>query len=361
MPNFLTEFAGDAWDAITGAVGGAVDLAGSTLDATVRGTQIATGTTSIDDSSLGQSQYDFTSRVFPADLGNEDTAHYMVININVPVRSGQIRSAFTNATNFQTLLPNEASKVDVLRFGQGVENFGGASRGVFSVPRFTRRIAESIALYMPSPLTYTSMNQYEDISMTALAGNIGMAGAGIVGAGIGAFIGGRGGPAGAIAGAATGSSLASSLASAAGDVVGTASTLTGYPINPRVEVLFSTTPQRQFMFEVLLAPRNEKESQTIEEIIKTLRFHAAPEIDQQTLGLTFIPPAEFDITFYNKGNHNDHLPMINTCVLERIDVDYAPFDGKYTTFKNGYPIGVRLSLGFREVEIVHKLRVLQGF
>ena len=39
----------------------------------------------IDDSTLGQSEYDFRYRVFPADLANDYVGHYMIININVPV------------------------------------------------------------------------------------------------------------------------------------------------------------------------------------------------------------------------------------------------------------------------------------
>ena len=133
-------------------------------------TQTATGTYSVDDNTLTQSKYDFTSRVFPADLANEDQGHYMVININVPVyaSSGGKRTSI-NLPGTGTLLPDEYSTVDVLRFGD-VPNAGGATRGIFSVPRFTRRIAESIALHMPSQIIYTGQNDYEDISLTSLGG-----------------------------------------------------------------------------------------------------------------------------------------------------------------------------------------------
>jgi hypothetical protein len=95
-------------------------------------------------------------------------------------------------------------------------------------------------------------------------------------------------------------------------------------------------------------------------IIRTLRFHAAPELDSVTAGFTYIPPAEFDITFFNKGVENTAIPRINTCVMDRIEVDYAP-TGVYSTFSNGHPVAARLSLGMREIEVVHKRRVLQGF
>jgi len=142
-------------------------------------------------------------------------------------------------------------------------------------------------------------------------------------------------------------------------VVGGASKLLQAPINPMVEILFSNTTVRVFVMEFLMSPRNEEESKTIHSIIKTLRFHAAPEIGELS-GVTWIPPAEFDITFFNKGVENMNLLRINTCVLERVEVDYAP-QGIYSTFRNGHPVAVRLSLAFRELEPVHKKRVLQGF
>ena len=98
----------------------------------------------------------------------------MVININVPTTvGGSPRGAFTG-TPFQTLLGNDSSKVDVLRFGN--VSVPGAPNAVnapaFSLPRFTKRIAESIALYMPSGLVYNSQNKYEEISMTAIGGKV---------------------------------------------------------------------------------------------------------------------------------------------------------------------------------------------
>jgi hypothetical protein len=137
------------------------------------------------------------------------------------------------------------------------------------------------------------------------------------------------------------------------------------PINPAVEVIFSTTYLRSFNFTFNFAPRNEQESLALQAIIRTLRFHAAPEINTggaggYGIGLTWIPPAEFDITFFNKGVENFALPRINTCVLERIDVNYSPFD-RYATFSNGHPVAVNMMLQFREVEVIHKARVVKGF
>ena len=305
----------------------------------------------VTDDSLNQSEYDFSWLAFPNDIGANYNGHYMVININVPTKAdNSLRASPSSQKFFDVVTPVKYSKVDTLRFSTSanftnINNVASGPQGEgLSIPRFTRRIKQSIALFMPNALVYSSQNAYEDISLTSLAGTLGV---GIIGE-LAKILPNRAG------------AFVTGVLNTAGSVIGQVSRLTQNPINPRVEILYATTPQRTFTFEVLMAPRNANESLTLFNIVKTLRFHSAPEISDQFAGLTFIPPAEFDITFFNKGVENTNIPRINTCVLERIDVDYAPA-GPYSTFNNGHPVAVRLSMGFREVEIVHKNRILQGF
>jgi hypothetical protein len=303
---------------------------------------------------LAQSRYNFNYTVFPEDLGMDYQGHYMVININVPTKGikssglalGQAAGAYTS---YFTEVDN-VSKLDVLRYGKykipgapnaalaptlggfslpnplpfGPENFDIPSIP-FSLARNTRRIAESIALFMPTPLIFNQQNAYEEVSLTALAGKL-------------------------------------TVGASATELARTASQIGQTPINPLVEIIFATSVQRTFTFEVLMAPRNERESWAIKKIIQTIRFHGAPEINNSPgLGALWIPPADFDITFFNKGVENTNILRINTCVLERCEVDYSPTSGIYSTFRNGHPVAVRLSLGFRELEPIHKARVVAGF
>ncbi len=325
-----------ATDVASAAVDVMEEVGGRFLD-TVTGIKVD------DPTGLEQSRYDFTYRVFPEDLAMQDNSHYMIININVPTdRGGNSRSNYFPGT----VLRNEFSKVDNLRFNTafgsspfGKSPIGGllptnGAREALSLPRNTRRIAESIALHMPNGgLVYTEDNTYESASLTSMAGSIVQAAGRAVGAG-------------AVTGAVT-------------SAISGGSRLVGYPVNPRIEVLFATRPQRQWMFEVFLAPRSVNETIAVREIIRTLRYHAAPEITGG--GFFFIPPAEFDITFFRQGSENRSLPRINTCVLEKIDIDYAPQGGIYSTFRDGSPVAIRLSMGFREIEILHRRRIIQGF
>jgi hypothetical protein len=362
QPGYIDRAWNWATDTVQGLWNGAVDSATKPWDAVAA-----------DDNTLSQSRYDFTYRAFPSDLGMEYAGHYMVININVPItvdsaRFGGRPEAATQINPRQfTMLENEFSKVDVLRFSRAGNTTGGTQSDSMTSRR-TRRIVESIALYMPgTQLVYNGMNTYEEISMTALGGQI-LTGAIGTAAGLTTYFGGSaiGGVLANLIGRVGVADAASQVAGAAGSatatalsVAGTAAKLAGRPINPRVEVLFSLTPLRDFQFEFLMIPRNAEEAESINRIVRTLRFHAAPELDN--LGFQFIPPAEFDITFFYNGTENNKIPRINTCVLTRCEVDYAPGTGIYSTFHDGTPIATRLMLVFREIEPVHKLRVLQGF
>jgi len=326
----------------------------------------------------GSSTYDFDYRVFPIDLGTDANKHYVVFNINVPVHAtgndaGKPKDGSYNTADFTTINETgDLSKVDQLRFG----NSGSASftDSLFdnganaNLPRYTKRISQSIAMHMPTPLTFTSTNVYEDVSLTQFAGQAGRIASSAVGKALGE---GR---------IRKGTDAFGQVVSAGGSLLGTALQIGGNPINPRIEVLFANTLQRQFAFEFLMAPRTEEESYVMDRIIRTFKFHSAPAINGANLDDVniignfsgaiaelgkylipfYVPPAEFDITFFNNGVENDRIPRINTCVLERIEVDYAP-QGMYATFSNGYPVACRLSMSFRETEVVHKQRVAQGF
>lgn len=324
-------------------------------------------------------KYDFTQRMFPSDLGSDSSYnnHWLVININVQNNSDY------NSTNEYNIAPGVFSKSDQLRFGQNGNNVPtnaiewGTSGNLLNRPRFTRRIKESIALYMPnSEVTYSDNHDYQNISLTKFA-------AGAVGAGLqfaAGTIAGLGSPQAGINAVNTARSITDGLGSIIGNISGT---LFNRPINPRVELLFSNTFQREFTFDFLFAPSSEEESKSLEEIIKTLRFHAAPEAhgvegNAQAPDFTnflanvpgalagafdsffWVPPSEFDISFYHNGVENTKIPRINTCVLKSIDTSYAPA-GTYSTFSNGYPVQTRMVLRFQEVEVTHKKRVLQGF
>lgn len=317
------------------------------------------------DNSLNQSKYDFNYRVFPEELGGQTyNGHYMVININQQTASNMEKvNGKTISTPFLDKNgKGELSKTDALRFtidnnfkdvnGTSLGQTAGVGAGSLTRPRFTRRIQESIALYMPNAeLTFNDTHDFENISLT----KFGAAAAGGLMTFAGAMVGGIIGKAAAVVGGA--GILTDSLSGAA-----SVAQAIGSPINPKVEVLYANTMQREHRFDFIFAPSSANESQSLRQIIRTLRFHAAPEM-RATRGPSsffWVPPAEFDITFFYRGAENIKIPRINTCALTQIDVSYSP-NGTWSTFHDGFPTQIRMQLAFRETEVTHKLRILQGF
>ena len=81
-------------------------------------------------------------------------------------------------------------------------------------------------------------------------------------------------------------------------------------------------------------------------------------------GYFLVPPSEFDIKFYYNGTENENIPSISTCVLQTVDVDYAPNGfAAYEVLEDknvpkwgstGMPVGIRLGLVFKETQIITK-------
>jgi hypothetical protein len=84
---------------------------------------------------------------------------------------------------------------------------------------------------------------------------------------------------------------------------------------------------------------------------------------QQNNGFFMVPPSEFDIKFYYNGTENNNIQKISSCVLETVDVDYAP--NGWSAYevpgeiypdvgRSGMPVAIRLILQFKETEIMTK-------
>jgi hypothetical protein len=244
--------------------------------------------------------------------------------------------------------------------------FAGAIIGSIDLTRKTRRAAGSIGLYMPDTVNQTVVNDYDQVSLTQALGNAGL----IMQAGESAiksmseaalseqisF--------GQTAGSAAASEAAGFFAEKTGafgqGITDVLLFSAGYAQNPQVELLFKSIQNREFLFDFKFVPRNKKEAETIIKIIQAFRFFAAPEIPSTGLGRYFVPPSEFDIVFMLGSSRNPNLPNISTCVLQGIDINYGSA-GQWTAFKDGMPVEISMQLRFKEVEIMHKDLVKQGY
>lgn len=224
--------------------------------------------------------------------------------------------------------------------------------------RKTRRAASYISLYMPDTINVTVVNDYDQLSLTEALGKAGLAaqaGGEIIGGELKA-VGGGAGPGATEAGGF----LAEKTGNFGSGITDALLFSAGYAQNPQIELLFKSIQNREFLFDFKFVPKTQDEAVAIINIIKAFRFHAAPEIPKTGGGRYFIPPDEFDIQFMYGDSENRNLPKVSTCVLQGIDVNYASA-GQWTTFANGMPVEIAMQLRFKEIEIMHKALITDGY
>lgn len=338
-------------------------------------------------------RYGYNIYRYPIDIGQADKGHYMVIHINqqrqtkfagsVIDAAGQRPSVYENRLqtgskpggSFDTLvnggldLVNNTSKhfsdstgkmKDVIDSMIGNAKVD-VNRYATEFVRTIQRTKDTIALYMPDTVTYTHSQAYNQMS---LQGDLAAA----IAVGSSAVDAYKNSPAGTLN---TLGAIAKNLSPFLASYISNQSNLTraaftaftGVVQNPMLEIIYSSPDFRAFRFDFMFYPRSEKEATEVQDIIHKIRFHQAPEILKESNGFFLIPPSEFDIKFYYNGKENPNIPQISTCILESIDLDYAPngfsayeVPGEFVPKmgRTGMPVGIRMTLQFRETEFLTK-------
>jgi hypothetical protein len=370
------------------------------------GTSVRTKT-----AALADSKYKSGLFKYPIDLGAPDKGHHILININeqintsfpgTPVKGVDPRVIFnkklireqfggydTTATVKNALGAAKAVTAGVMASPigpliKGVGNFlgplvpdgakdvAGAGMDVLNAGvqqidenigvRTIRRITDSIALYMPNNLVFSHNQSYTQLTpggsgpQTVLSAlnsasdtyrNSGALDAASITKNLSPFL---------------LNYLFQQIPGGVGQILFTAGS-GGKVQNPMIEMLYSSPSLREFNFDFLMFPRSEVEAIEVQAIIEKLRFHQAPELVRNSGGYFLYPPSEFDISFYYNGQINPNIPRISTCVLTKLEVDYSP--GGFAAYEvegnpfsyvggTGMPVGIRLSLGFKETEYLVK-------
>lgn len=148
--------------------------------------------------------------------------------------------------------------------------------------------------------------------------------------------------------------LASSVTSARLDNL--ASVATRMRLNPFRQQYFEEMDYRTFKFVYKFLPKNEVESAAVRDIIDNLRFHMHPE--RSSNGSFLIYPSEFDIAYFYNGAENLYWHRINTCVLVDLQVAYG--GEKFSSFIDGHPTEINLSLVFKEISPLTKENFTAG-
>ena len=354
-----------------------------------------TPTSSLDSDPLSFGTYQFPKDVFE----NQQLGHYMVFYVNktnvskyVYGKNAQERNTIINNIKtstkdnsiFENLKGEYAKKQNYIlakakqrtgtNAGTGEPDLSTSNRnsaalqGFSATKKTTTRISDSIALYLPPNIAETTSATYEDTP----TGILGVAAQDII-EGFDSFQMKDFEKTGKIAGRALsvvaqeilknlGGGFVEALTGTEG-VVPLANKVFGRAENPFVEVFFNSMNVRTFTYNFNFAPRNEAETNEIQEIIQLFRFHMAPEM-QATNNRYLTLPSEFDIHYMYKANNgqsyeNDFYGRIGTCVLENVTTNYTPNGVK--SFASGAPTQITMALTFRETELLTKEKINQGY
>jgi len=337
----------------------------------------------------------FSTLSYPMDVQNNfQNGHYMLFYVNVQnktkyeygnedmltVHNKSLKGANDNEKRYQILKDIRAGKSLRTDGGGGVgeefqqpqlkpgQGMGGTmpldkKKGVSSLFNNTRRISDSVSMYLPASVESSTSASYND-SATGIAGFL-------VASGFNA----QGGDAAAVT-----KSLVASLEGVAkemtfkaigavGELFGAegadklAKKSFGEADNPYMEVLFDAMQLRTFTYNFKFAPRNQQEAYEVQRIIQLFRFHMAPELRpgvNRYLGL----PSQFDIHYMflsrdGQASENNYYNRIATCVLQDCKVNYTPEGVK--SFEDGGPTQTTMTLTFKEIELLTKDKIAEGF
>jgi len=358
----------------------------------------------------GDNKYDYNSLRYPLDIGSADKGHYMVIHINTQTKTqfnpsgyssenptviqnmlelqklrgvtniggyyqklaqavgvtapstsnitgtqvaSTIKNAVNNISTGQNPQPNQTTDNELLQSIGDISDNLTNSRFLRNI----RRTTDSVVLYMPDTLNFEYRQNFDELR---LSNGLVAAAAGI-GSSYDAY---KNTGNGWAAGVAAMPFIASYTLSGFNNF-GRALTTAGLGLveNPMLELIYSQPTFRNFQFDFMFYPRDEKEALEVQKIIQKLKFHQAPEIKDSSYGYFLIPPSEFDIKFYYNGHINDNIDKISTCVLENVIVNYSPAgftayesygESKPSLGRTGMPVAIQMTLMFKETQILTK-------
>lgn len=215
--------------------------------------------------------------------------------------------------------------------------------------RSQKRLKTAIALHIPNQLQIRYGMQWSEDDTGAIA----MAGAGgeeIVKA---LQTGGKNSDVTGV-----GAAIISNIALSKAPNAAAASAALGLAANPKKEQVFKGVDFRTFQFEYQFFPRNEQEAKNVMNIIQEFKYHMHPEF-KDTNNFLYIYPSEFDIMYYQGGMENRNIHRHTSCVLTEMNINYTP-NGLFTTFNNGMPTQINVTLNFRELALLTKDKVKDG-
>lgn len=342
---------------------------------------------------LRRSKFDVNVQSYPSDLGSQDLLHYIEFGINVRGKSEVDKSkrlfevkrnpdsanmseqelgttallggtaagaaiGYGITSTIVGLIDKTGAKALTPAQKTGVKA-GGAVAGAAAAgatiafnkllkPDTSYRISDVIALYVDGPPTVRYSMNYANKDLGTLAG--------LIKGGVVDNLTSMDKSSESLAAAVT---AFAKLPGAFGilDVQTALSASSKTSLNPFREVIFESVDFRSFAFRYKFMPKSKEESEKVRNIIKLFKYHMHPEMSANKL--FFIYPSEFQITYYFQSAENSYFHKFAPCVLESMDIQYG--GEQFSSFDDGNPTEVNMTLTFRETEILTKKMIDQGY
>lgn len=139
----------------------------------------------------------------------------------------------------------------------------------------------------------------------------------------------------------------------------------GVVLSDRMELAFKGIDKRTFEYEFKMVPKSQEEANEIRNIVFAFKSNMLPEFAGSNRGgRSLIVPNTFDIEYMWNGAENQFLHRISTCFLESMNVTYGGDSYKTYAGINGDgapPIETTMSLTFKEIELITRERVHEGY
>ena len=131
---------------------------------------------------------------------------------------------------------------------------------------------------------------------------------------------------------------------------------TGQIINPNMELLFNGVTLRSFSFSFDLAPRDERESDTIKRMLRifkqNMQARRSSDGTSNSSGLFLRSPNVFQLNYKTGRRNHNFLHKFKPMALLNMAVNYTGA-GTYATYDDTTPVHMKLDLSFQELNPVY--------
>ena len=131
-----------------------------------------------------------------------------------------------------------------------------------------------------------------------------------------------------------------------------------------MELAFKGVDRRSFQYTFKMIPKNSREADEIRKIVFAFKSNMLPELTEGKDRDTMTTPNTFNSQYMYKGKENDYVHRVSECFLENVQVSYG--GDRYKTFEphaddGAPPVETSITLAFKEIEIMTRERIFQGY